>query len=237
MPQSSASGSRRPAPAGLRAVYGQLALRAGVRTRCAPSDWGRAECGLDYGRGDARRGLLPALGWRADAFGRRAAGQFEFAHALLRAAKAHGLHTCLDTSGLADWRKLAAIGDAVDLFLYDYKATDPAQHKALTGVANHLILKNLDHLYRHGAQILLRCPLIPGLNDSAEHLAGIASLSARYPGFVGVEIMAYHNLGRDKAARIGYHNPLADLASADATSKQRWLDTLHGLGCTRARLG
>jgi hypothetical protein len=49
--------------------------------------------------------------------------------------------------------------------------------------------------------------------------------------------MAYHNLGRDKAARIGYHNSLADLASADATTKQRWLDTLHTLGCTRARLG
>jgi glycyl-radical enzyme activating protein len=163
--------------------------------------------------------------------------QFEFARALLRAAKAHGLHTCLDTSGLANWRKLVGIVDDVDLFLYDYKATDSAQHKALTGVANHLILKNLDDLYRHGAQILLRCPLIPGLNDSAEHLAGIARLSARYPGFVGVEIMAYHNLGRDKATRIGYHTPLADLASADETTKQRWLDTLHTLGCTSARLG
>jgi len=129
------------------------------------------------------------------------------------------------------------IVDDVDLFLYDYKATDSAQHKALTGVANHLILKNLDDLYRHGAQILLRCPLIPGLNDSAEHLVGIARLSARYPGFVGVELMAYHNLGRDKATRIGYHTPLADLASADETTKQRWLDTLHTLGCTSARLG
>jgi pyruvate formate lyase activating enzyme len=163
--------------------------------------------------------------------------QFEFAHALLHTGKAHGLHTCLDTSGLADRRKFEAIVDAVDLFLYDYKATDPAQHTSLTGVSNHMILKNLDYLYSRNAQIMLRCPLIPGLNDSTEHLAGIARLSARYPGLGGVEIMAYHNLGRDKAARIGYDNPLADVASANEATKLRWLDTLHQLGCTRARLG
>ncbi|HEU5103325.1 MAG TPA: radical SAM protein, partial [Roseiflexaceae bacterium] len=163
--------------------------------------------------------------------------QFKFTHALLRAAKAHGLHTCLDTSGCADRRKVEAIADDVDLFLYDYKATDPAQHTALTGVPNHRILKNLEYLYSRGAQIVLRCPLIPGLNDTTDHLAGIAALSARYPGLTGVEIMAYHDLGRDKAAHIGYDNPLAGLASADEATKAHWLDTLHELGCVRARLG
>jgi glycyl-radical enzyme activating protein len=163
--------------------------------------------------------------------------QFTFAQALLRAAKAQGLHTCLDTSGFVDRRKLAAIVADVDLFLYDYKATDPAQHTALTGMPNHRILKNLDYLYGCGARIVLRCPLVPGLNDTADHLAGIAGLSARYPGLAGVEIMAYHSLGRDKAARIGYDNPLADLGSADEATKLRWLDTLRELGCARARLG
>jgi hypothetical protein len=61
---------------------------------------------------------------------------------------------------------------------------------------------------------------VPGLNDSADHLAG-------------VEIMAYHNLGRDKGARIGYDNPLAALGSADEATKQCWLDTLRELGCAR----
>jgi glycyl-radical enzyme activating protein len=163
--------------------------------------------------------------------------QFEFARALLQAAKAYGLHTCLDTSGQADRRKFAAIADHVDLFLYDYKATDPAQHKGLTGVPNHKILKNLDYLYNCRAQIVLRCPLIPGVNDSPDHLAGIASLSARYPRLCGIEIMAYHNLGRDKASRIGHDNPLMDLPSADEVVKARWIDALHDLGCTRARLG
>jgi pyruvate formate lyase activating enzyme len=163
--------------------------------------------------------------------------QFEFAHALLCAARAQGIHTCLDTSGMAPRGKFEAIVDHVDLFLYDYKATDSDQHRALTGVPNELILDNLDYLYHRGAHIVLRCPLVPGVNDSPEHLAGIAALSARYPRLNGVELMAYHSLGRDKAARLGYHDPLAHLPSADAAAKARWLDTLRQLGCERAQLG
>jgi pyruvate formate lyase activating enzyme len=163
--------------------------------------------------------------------------QFEFTRALLRAVKGQQLRTCLDTSGLAHRRKLEAIVDDVDLFLYDYKATDPEQHRALTGTTNRLILDNLDYLYNRGAQIVLRCPLVPGVNDTPEHLAGIGALSARYPRLGGVEILAYHALGRDKAARIGYDNPLADLPSADEATTARWIDTLHQLGCERARLG
>jgi pyruvate formate lyase activating enzyme len=163
--------------------------------------------------------------------------QFEFARALLQAARVQRLHTCLDTSGLAHRRKFEAIVDDVDLFLYDYKATDSAQHRALTGAPNQLILDNLDYLYSRGAQIVLRCPLVPGVNDSPTHLAGIAALSARYPALRGVEIMAYHAMRRDKAARIGYDTRLKDLPSADEATKARWLDTLHGLGCKRAQLG
>jgi pyruvate formate lyase activating enzyme len=163
--------------------------------------------------------------------------QFEFAHALLCAAKAQGIHTCLDTSGMAQRRKFEAIVDEVDLFLYDYKATDCDQHRALTGVPNELILDNLAYLYERDAHIILRCPLVPGVNDSPEHLAGIAALSDHYPRLEGVELMAYHSLGRDKAARIGYEDPLAGLPSADEATKAGWLETLRGLGCERAQFG
>jgi pyruvate formate lyase activating enzyme len=163
--------------------------------------------------------------------------QLDFACALLAAAKGLGIHTCLDTSGLAPRRHVAAIADVVDLFLYDYKATDSGQHRELTGAPNELILDNLDYLYRRGAAIVLRCPLVPGVNDSAEHLAGIAALSGRYPRLAGVEIMAYHSLGRDKASRLGYDDPLAGLPSAGEATTAGWLEALRRLGCERARLG
>jgi pyruvate formate lyase activating enzyme len=107
----------------------------------------------------------------------------------------------------------------------------------LTGVANELILANLDYLYHRQARIVLRCPLVPGVNDSPEHLAGIAAISGCYPRLEGVEIMAYHSLGRDKFERIGYQDPLEGLPSADEANKAHWLDALHQLGCGRANFG
>lgn len=160
-----------------------------------------------------------------------------FALALLQAAKAQGVHTCLDTSGAVAPERIAAAAEVTDLFLYDYKATDPDEHRRLTGVSNRLVLDNLDALYRQGARIVLRCPLVPGVNDTAEHLAGIAALGARYPRLEGVEIMPYHDLGRDKAARVGQAYALPGVPSADEPTKEAWLGCLRDLGCTRVVLG
>lgn len=160
-----------------------------------------------------------------------------FALALLREAKAHGLHTCLDTSGAVAPRWIEAAAELADLFLYDYKATDPEEHRRLTGASNELVLANLDALYRHGARVRLRCPLVPGVNDTPEHLAGIAALDDRYPDLDGIEIMPYHDLGRDKAARIGQDYKLAGVPTADESTKAAWLERLHALGCTRAVIG
>jgi pyruvate formate lyase activating enzyme len=162
--------------------------------------------------------------------------QPSFALALLEAAKAHGLRTCLDTSGAVAHRWIVAAAEVTDLFLYDFKATDPAEHRRLTGASNALVLDNLDDLYRRGARIVLRCPLVPGVNDTLEHLAGIAALAARYPALEGVEILPYHDLGRDKAARIGRAYALPGVPTADEATTAGWLAHLHALGCMRAAL-
>ena len=163
--------------------------------------------------------------------------QAEFTLALLQAARAEGLHTCLDTSGWASQRAFEQFLPFVDLFLFDYKATDPVTHKTLTGVSNELILSNLDFLYRQAARIRLRCPLIPGINDTPAHLEGIAGLHRRYPGLDGIDLMAYHNVGNAKYERFGLENPLPDLKTTEDATKQTWLDTLHALGCEKAALG
>jgi glycyl-radical enzyme activating protein len=163
--------------------------------------------------------------------------QTEFTLALLKAAKAEGLHTCLDTCGWSSQRLYEQVLPFVDLFLFDYKATDPDTHKSLTGVSNELILSNLDFLARQGARIRLRCPLIPGINDSPAHLAGIAALSRRYPDLDGVDLMAYHNVGNAKYERFGLVNPLPGLQTTEEASRQAWLERLRDLGCGIAALG
>jgi glycyl-radical enzyme activating protein len=163
--------------------------------------------------------------------------QEEFTLALLKAARSYDLHTCLDTCGWASQRAYERLLPFVDLFLFDYKATDPEGHKELTGVSNELIISNLDFLVRQGASIQMRCPLVPGVNDSPGHLEGIASLSRRYPGLVGIDLMAYHNIGNAKYERYGLKNPLPGLKTTPEATKEGWLKTLHSLGCDKAVLG
>lgn len=163
--------------------------------------------------------------------------QPDFAAALLREAQSRGLHTCLDTCGVVARHRLAAAADHVDLVLFDYKATKPEVHRALTGVSNDLVLENLAYLLECDVPVVLRCPLVPGVNDSVVHLAGIADLAACHPELQAVEIMPFHNMGRAKAARIGETNLLADVPTASEMQQEEWLAVLHGLGCEHARLG
>lgn len=163
--------------------------------------------------------------------------QFGFARALLRQARQEGLHICLDTAGHVPQKHLAAVLEDVDLFLFDIKAHDAALHRALTAVDNQRILANLDYLYRAGAAIRLRCPLIPGVNDSAGHLQFIAGLARRYPRLEGIEIMPFHDMAAGKWTAVGKSWALEGLASAGESDRARWLAQLAALGCENAAIG
>jgi len=129
--------------------------------------------------------------------------QPEFTEAVLRLAKASGLHTVIETCGWAEWTCFELLAPLADLFLFDYKETDPERHKAFTGVDNRLILDNLRRLHAAGKPVILRCPIIPGCNDRADHFEGIARLWRELPGLAGIEIMPYHRLGESKISRLG----------------------------------
>ncbi len=149
--------------------------------------------------------------------------QFEFTKELLIEAKKNGLHTVLDTCGYGEQNHFKEITKYVDLFLFDYKFTDEKLHKEFTGVSNKEILANLDFLYNNGASINLRCPLIPGINDNEDHLNGIKNIIRKYPHLNSVEIMPYHNMGKDKANRVGMEYKLFHIKTAEESDKQRWL--------------
>ncbi len=149
--------------------------------------------------------------------------QFDFTLALLRAAKEQGLHTCMETCGYTDTDKLRAVAPFVDLFLYDYKETDPARHKKYTGVSNRRILKNLRLLNDMGCNIVLRCPIIPTLNDRDDHFSGIAALANRLPHVSEINIEPYHPLGSGKAAMLGREYALPELTFPAEETVQDWI--------------
>jgi len=162
--------------------------------------------------------------------------QPDFALALAQAAKAAGIHVALDTCGHAPWETLARFLPTVDLFLYDFKAADPARHKELTGVDNALILANLEKLAAVGAHIFLRCPLVPGVNDDAAHLAAIGDWAERLPSVEEVTLEPYHPIGLEKYRKFG-KTPL--LAQAEFPSKatcDAWLAAVRARTATRVVL-
>ena len=157
--------------------------------------------------------------------------QIDFTEALLKAARDAGLHCCLDTCGSGPYERLERIRPLVDLFLFDYKESNPERHREFTGVSKQPIIENLRTLHAHGAQILLRCPIIPGLNDRDDHFAGIAALAAELPNLVGVQVMPYHRLGEGKVARFGLAGDTRPGSSApDPAAVAAWVNRLKELG-------
>lgn len=162
--------------------------------------------------------------------------QKEFTKELLEKAKQEGVHTCVETNLAVPQEWYEEILPLVDLFLCDYKATDPVLHEQLTGQRNEKILSNLDFLYQHGKAIVLRCPMIPGVNDNDDHLQAISELCHKYPDLQGVELMAYHNLGVAKSGHIGEDAPLPDVKPATKEIQEAWISRLHELGCAKAKI-
>jgi pyruvate formate lyase activating enzyme len=156
--------------------------------------------------------------------------QFAFCKALLLAAREQGIPTCLDTSGHDRQEDFAELLPLVDLFLYDYKLTSPELHVRWIGAGNELILSNLEFLYRSGAAIILRCPILPGINDSQEHLEGIAELSRKYPRFRGVEILPYHDVGLYKFGLLGMDPPPLNTSVPTEGEQLRYKNSLVELG-------
>lgn len=129
--------------------------------------------------------------------------QAEFLLACLKACKQRDYHTAVDTCGHAQWQALSDIAAHTDLFLYDLKLMDAARHEQHLGVSNALILENLKNLNELGAQIWIRFPLIPGINDDEGNLAATADFVRSLNDPPPVHLLPYHRIGSDKYARLG----------------------------------
>jgi len=149
------------------------------------------------------KAFYPTSGGGLTISGGEPLSQIDFTLALLCAARQEGFHRCLETCGFVSWGRFSAVLPLVDLFLFDFKETDPRRHAEFTGRSNEIILKNLHALHDVGAKIQLQCPIVPGFNDREDHFAGIAALARSLPNLAGVKLLPYHPLGKSKLERFG----------------------------------
>ncbi len=150
-----------------------------------------------------------------------------FTLALASLLHAHGIGVVLETCGYAPWECFEAVAPFVTCFLYDWKITDPELHRRWTGSDNLLIRDNLAKLHDLGAVIILRCPVIPGVNDTPEHFDGIVRLVKELPRIRQVDLLPYHTLGNSKRIQLGM--PRSDFPVPGQETAKKWRDELAAL--------
>jgi pyruvate formate lyase activating enzyme len=128
--------------------------------------------------------------------------QAEFVEHLLAACRQHRIHTVLDTCGYAESAVVARLRKNVDLFLFDLKLMDPVRHRQFTGVSNEQILANLRLLAQNGSAVIVRVPVIPGVNDDEENLAAVSRFLSPL-GLRDVDLLPYHRIASGKYERLG----------------------------------
>jgi pyruvate formate lyase activating enzyme len=143
--------------------------------------------------------------------------QAEFLIELLKLCGDEHIHRAVDTSGYASNEALMSVAGHTDLFLYDLKMMDSDKHEKFTGVSNHLILDNLMQLARKRIDLIIRIPLIPGVNDDVESLDRIGLFMNRLPNVGKVHILPYHDFQKTKYTRfeMPYSNDHLTLPNRD----------------------
>jgi pyruvate formate lyase activating enzyme len=129
--------------------------------------------------------------------------QPDFLLALLEACGRREIHRAVDTSGYADSSLVLRVARQTDLFLYDVKDIDPVRHHGNTGVDNRQILANLRLLSDTGADIIVRLPLIPGINDDDDTIRRTGAYLAGLPRKHPVHLLPYHRRAAAKYRKLG----------------------------------
>ncbi len=163
--------------------------------------------------------------------------QPEFVKELLRRAReGYYIHTAIETSLYAPAEVVREVFQYVDYALVDLKHTDPVKHRVLTGVSNELILNNIRLVVDEMGErkdIIIRIPVIPGVNDDEGNLNGVAEFIKSLRKEVPVELLPYHELGRSKYSALGMEYPLDKFKKVAPPSKD-YMDKissyLHSLG-------
>jgi len=123
--------------------------------------------------------------------------QIDFLENILIKCKEEGIQTAVDTAGNVPWESFKRILPYTDLFLYDVKAITDKIHKKYTKVSNKLILENLDKLFKNNANVIIRVPVIPDVNDTDKEMGLIKECIAKYNP-IKVDYLEYHDMGEHK---------------------------------------
>lgn len=141
--------------------------------------------------------------------------QPEFLAELFSKAKAQGIHTCLDTSGVTFnpdlHEKIDAVIDSTDLVMLDIKQMDSDEHRKLTGHGNENILAFARYLRDRKIPLWVRRVVVPGITDDEGELFRLGEFLSELSNLKALDVLPYHDMGKVKYESLGLEYPLADV--------------------------
>lgn len=127
---------------------------------------------------------------------------------LLRRCGQLDIHRAVDTTLYARAAVVEEVMQQTDLFLVDLKHMDAAKHQYFCGTPNQLILSNIRLLADAGKELIIRIPLIGGVNADEENMIESARFLSSLPKKYPVNLLLYHDIGKGKHQKLGtIYNP------------------------------
>ena len=146
---------------------------------------------------------LTAMGGGITFSGGEPTGQPEFLLEVLDRTAA--MHRAIETSAYCSSKVFSAVLERVDYVMMDLKLMDPELHRRYTGVSNERILQNLRRLAQEQREMILRIPVIPGVNDGRQNIEASADFILRQLGgqVRTLQLLSFMRLGEEKYKSLG----------------------------------
>ena len=159
-----------------------------------------------------------------------------FAGELLKALKEKGVSTAIETNLNVEWSIMEALLPDVDLIMCDLKTWNSDLHKEWTGVPNDRIKENIAKLAACGKPVIVRTPIIPGVNDNAQEIGAIAAYAAQLPNLKYYELLNFNPLGHSKYAALDAENAFVSARPLPEDNLNALADAARAV-CGKVRVG
>ena len=160
--------------------------------------------------------------------------QYGFVKDAAQEMKRNQIHVALDTCGNVPWEYLQELPDVVDLVLYDIKFVDNEKHIRFTDASNEVIMQNAEKLSAVGVPLIIRLPLLPGINDTAEEINGMVNFIQRLETVQRIDILPYHRFGIGKYLMLDKEYQLGTLEPPAKNHLEKLRDLIQSNGFTVA---
>ncbi len=148
--------------------------------------------------------------------------QLDFMIDLFALAKERGIHTCIDTSGIAyepenpeSMEKMNHLMQLTDLVMLDIKHINPEKHLELTAQQNTNILKFAAYLDEKNVDMWIRHVVVPGITDDDKYLEELGHFIGQFHNLKALDALPYHVMGKSKYDKLGMKYRLEGVPAMD----------------------